>query len=76
MINIIKKKYTKFILFALVISVIGVSNSNTIYAQVPPTPTPTPVPSATAPPVQIKEAIAFKNIKSPTANDFFVLVRY
>tara|TARA_R110002020_G_scaffold106906_2_gene248558 strand:+ start:9609 stop:10796 length:1188 start_codon:yes stop_codon:yes gene_type:complete len=79
LIYFIKKKYTKFSLFALVISFIGVSlfsGANTISAQVPPTPTPTPVPSGSAPPVQIKEAIAFKNIKSATADDFFVLIRY
>ncbi len=79
MIYFIKKKYTKFSLFALVISFIGVSlfsSTNTISAQVPPTPTPTPIPSIEAPPVQIKEAIAFKNIKNSTADDFFVLVRY
>ena len=53
-----------------------IPSGSVLYAQMPPTPTPTPIPSVEVPPIALKEAYAFTNIRNPSSNDFFVLVRY
>ena len=73
--NILNKIYFIPLFLFIVYSFININQD--IYAQTPtPTPTPTPVPIDEIPLVEIKQAIAYTNIASSTANDFFVIFEY